>query len=65
MGFQDFITVPMNQRICAKCGEPTKLMLPPGGKGPRTYQCLHCDRPDPLKSPQVKGLLKALAPEKK
>jgi len=40
-------------------------MLPPGGKGPRTYQCIYCDRPDPIKSPQVKGLLKAFAPEKK
>ena len=24
--------------------------LQPGEKSPRTYQCLDCDRPDPLKS---------------
>lgn len=52
--------MPMNERICPKCGRPVKLMLPPGGKGPRTPQCIHCDRPDPLKSPEVKGLLKGL-----
>lgn len=57
--------MPIDERICAKCGEPTKLMLPPGGNGPRTYQCIKCDRPDPIKSPHVKDLLKALAPEKK
>lgn len=57
--------MPMNERICGKCGKPTKLMLPPGGNGPRTYQCIKCDRPDPLKSPQVKGLLKALSHDEK
>ena len=57
--------MPMNQRICVKCGEPTKLMLPPGGKGPRSYQCIKCDRPDPLKSPQVQGLLKNLLQDRK
>lgn len=52
--------MPIDKRICPKCGRPVKLMLPVGGKGPRTYQCIHCDRPDPMKSPEVKGLLKAL-----
>ncbi|MBB5050055.1 hypothetical protein HNQ36_000003 [Afipia massiliensis] len=42
-----------------------KLMLPPGGKGPRAYQCIHCDRPDPIKSPQVKNLLDALLHDEK
>lgn len=57
--------MPINQRICPKCGKPVKLMLPPGGKGPRTYQCIHCDRPDPIKSPQVKNLLDALLHDEK
>jgi hypothetical protein len=26
------------------------LALPPGGKGRRTFECLDCGRPDPLKS---------------
>jgi len=43
-----------NQRICKTCGHPTKLMLPPDGNGPRTFQCIHCDWPDPLKSPMAK-----------
>jgi hypothetical protein len=30
----------------------------PGGKGRRTFQCLDCDRPDPLKTEQAKGWLK-------
>ena len=34
------------------------LALPPGGKGPRTFQCLDCDRPDPLKTDQATGWLK-------
>jgi hypothetical protein len=36
------------------------LALPPGGKGPRTFQCLECecDRPDPIKTDQVIGWLK-------
>jgi hypothetical protein len=33
------------------------LALPPGGKGPRTFQCLDCDRPDPLKTDEVIGWL--------
>jgi hypothetical protein len=33
------------------------LALQLGGKGPRTLQCLDCDRPDPLKSDQVTGWL--------
>lgn len=41
-----------------------KLMLPPGGNGPRTYQCIHCDRPDPLKSPDVQKLLDGLLHDK-
>jgi hypothetical protein len=26
------------------------LELQPGGKTPRTFQCLNCERPDPLES---------------
>jgi hypothetical protein len=32
------------------------LELQPGGKAPRTFQCLDCDQPDPLKS-EAKGWL--------
>ena len=59
------IAVPINRRICPKCGKPTKLLLQPGGKGPRTHQCIDCDRPDPIKSPRVQGLIKALLHEEK
>jgi hypothetical protein len=33
------------------------LVLPPGGKGQRTFRCLDCDRPDPLKTDEVIGWL--------
>lgn len=56
--------MPVTQRICAKCGQPTKLMLPLGGKGPRTYQCIHCDRPDPLKSAEIRNLIDGLLSHK-
>ena len=39
------------------CGAYLILALPPGGKGPRTFHCFDCDRPDPLKTDQVKGWL--------
>jgi len=35
------------------------LALPPGGKGPRTFQCLDCEQPDPLKTDKVLGWLKS------
>lgn len=57
--------MPEKEHICPKCGKPLKLMLPPGGEGPRTYQCIHCDRPDPIKSPQLKKLIKGLLHEPK
>jgi hypothetical protein len=43
---------------CAGCGAIMILALPPGGKGQRTFQCLDCDRPDPLKSQTATGWLK-------
>jgi hypothetical protein len=42
---------------CPKCQAPMILALQLGGKGPRTLQCLDCDRPDPLKSGNVSGWL--------
>jgi hypothetical protein len=35
------------------------LELQPGGKTPRTFQCIDCERPDPLQSTQgwLKGEL--------
>jgi hypothetical protein len=39
-----------NRPICPGCQRAMKLLLQPGGKPPRTFQCFDCDRPDPLKS---------------
>jgi hypothetical protein len=41
--------------ICSNCGALLILALPPGGNGPRTFQCLDCDRPDPVNTPPPKG----------
>jgi hypothetical protein len=43
---------------CPNCGAHLILALPLGGKGPRTFQCFDCDRPDPLKSEEVSGWLR-------
>ncbi len=51
-----------NRPICPGFNRPMKLELQPGGKTPRTFQCLDCERLDPLKSPVVGGILKALQP---
>jgi hypothetical protein len=42
---------------CPDCGAYLTLVLPPGGKGPRTFQCLDCEGPDPLKDPYAIGWL--------
>jgi hypothetical protein len=39
-----------------------KLELQPSGMPPRTFQCLECERPDPLKSPAIAVIMKALQP---
>jgi hypothetical protein len=44
---------------CPNCGAHLILALPPGGHGPRTFQCLRCDGPDPLKTDKVIGWLKS------
>jgi hypothetical protein len=44
--------------ICPKCGGVLELALPSGGKDQRFSQYFNCDRPDPLKSDQMKGWLK-------
>jgi hypothetical protein len=46
-----------SKKICPKCNKPLTLALPPGGKGPRAWRCLHCDGPDPLKSEEVERWL--------
>jgi hypothetical protein len=48
----------VDRPICPKCQSLMILALPPGGKGQRTFQCLDCDRPDPLKSEKISGWLK-------
>jgi len=40
------------------------LELQPSGMPPRTYQCLECERPDPLMSPVIAVIIKALQPPK-
>jgi hypothetical protein len=42
--------------ICPRCQRPMKLELQPGGKPPRTFQCIDCDRSDPLKSDTLRWL---------
>ena len=50
-------------RNCPHCGKPMMLVLPPGGKGPRTLQCLDCDEGlDPLKSDALRWLSSELKP---
>jgi len=44
---------------CPGCGAFLILALPPGGKGPRTFQCFECDRPDSLKTDTAMGWLKS------
>jgi hypothetical protein len=39
------------------CGAYLTLALPLGGTGKRTFQCLDCDGPDPLKTEKVVGWL--------
>jgi hypothetical protein len=51
--------------ICPECGAPLVLALPPGGKGPRTFQCFDCDGPDPLKTERAaRWLTSELQPPK-
>jgi hypothetical protein len=53
--------LPMGQAerpACPRCGAYLILALPPGGKGPRAFQCFDCDRPDPLRTEQAVGWLK-------
>jgi hypothetical protein len=38
------------------------LALPPRGKGPRSFQCFECDRPDPLETDAVKWIEGELRP---
>jgi hypothetical protein len=45
------------QPTCPDCGAYLTLALPPGGKGPRTFQCFDCEGPDPLNSPYAAGWL--------
>jgi hypothetical protein len=50
------------QNICPNCRRPMTLEPQPGGKSPRTFQCLDCDRPDdPINSPAVMGMIDASA----
>jgi hypothetical protein len=47
---------------CPDCGAFLILALPPGGKGQRTFQCMDCDRPDPIKSDALRWLSSELKP---
>jgi hypothetical protein len=39
-------------------GASLGLMLPSDGKGQRRFECVDCDRPDPLKTDKVVSWLK-------
>jgi hypothetical protein len=59
------LTGTMPQTPLSGLQQSKTLRLQPGGKSPRTYLCLDCDRPDPLKSEQASGWLKGeFAPPK-
>ena len=45
-----------NRPVCLRCQRSMTLELQPGGKSPRTFQCLDCDRHDPLKSDALRWL---------
>lgn len=38
---------------CPNCGAYLILALPPGGDGPRTFQCFECGGPDLVKTEKV------------
>ena len=50
--------------ICPTCYHAMTLELQPSGMPPRNFQCLNCERPDPMKSPVIASILKALQPPK-
>jgi hypothetical protein len=44
---------------CPTCGAYLILVASPSdGKGLRMFQCLECDRPDPIKTDKVMGWLR-------
>jgi hypothetical protein len=47
--------------ICPICHHSMALELQPSGMPPRTFQCLNCERPDPMKSPVVASIFAAAA----
>ena len=47
---------------CPSCKAKMVFALPPGGSGPRRFQCLNCDVPDPLKSGTAGRWLEGLRP---
>jgi hypothetical protein len=42
--------------ICPNCNRQKTFELQAGGKTPRTFQRLDCERPDPLKSDALRWL---------
>jgi hypothetical protein len=58
-----FLILPTDQTpLCPKCQRPKTLELQLGGKVPRTFQCLDCERPDPLTSGALDGIVGSLKP---
>jgi hypothetical protein len=43
---------------CPHCRAYLTWALPQGGNGKRTFQCLNCDGPDPMKTEKTTGWLK-------
>jgi hypothetical protein len=53
-------TMKQPERLCEKCTKALTFALLPGGNGRRSWRCLDCEGPDPLKSPDVAGWIKGL-----
>lgn len=56
-GFEYPVMGQAKRPTCTDCGAYLTLALPPGGKGQRTFQCLDCEGPDPLRNPHAIGWL--------
>ena len=57
-GRQVYFMGQSERRICPHCGAYLTWALPQGGNTKRTFQCLNCDGPDPMKTERTSGWLK-------
>jgi hypothetical protein len=47
--------------VCLICQRAMTIELQPSGIPPRTFQCLECERLDPMNSQGIAGLMKAFS----